>query len=348
MQSGSLFDGSSARAHAVQVAAEKDGIRIELDNGRVELAPTRLLRRLSEDQRQVRLIRSDVEGWSLRLDKPLADDLLARLPRDERYGRWIDKVGLAPALIVLAVLTTGVVATGYLAPHWIAPHVPMRWERKFGETVFGDFRGVRCANPRGQQALETLVERVAPGATKGPDGVKVAAVDVPIFNAVALPGGYIVVFKPAITETDSDALAGVIAHEIAHVRRRHVTEALIRELGIGALIRMFAGNLGANAEQMLALSYTRTNETQADGDAIDMLRRAGISPRPTAALFTRFSKIDRSAAGTEWLQRHPLSGKRARAFDTSFDPHARYEPALSDKEQAALANICNGRESKSE
>ena len=106
MQSGSLFDGSSARAHAVQVAAEKDGIRIELDNGRVELAPTRLLRRLSEDQRQVRLIRSDVEGWSLRLDKPLADDLLARLPRDERYGRWIDKVGLAPALIVLAVLTS--------------------------------------------------------------------------------------------------------------------------------------------------------------------------------------------------------------------------------------------------
>jgi len=78
------------------------------------------------------------------------------------------------------------------------------------------------------------------------------------------------------------------------------------------------------------------------------LRRAGISPRPTAALFTRFSKIDRSAAGTEWLQSHPLSGKRARAFDTSFDPHARYEPALSDKEQAALANICNGRESKSE
>ena len=58
-----------------------------------------------------------------------------------------------------------------------------------------------------------------------------------MFNAAALPGGYIVVFKPAITETDPDALAGVLAHEIAHVRRRHVTEALIRELGIGALIR---------------------------------------------------------------------------------------------------------------
>ena len=82
-------------------------------------------------------------------------------------------------------------------------------------------------------------------------------------------------FKPAITETDPEALAGVLAHEVAHVRRRHVTEALIRELGIGALIRLFAGNVGANAEQIVSLSYTRENEAQADSDAIAMLRRAG-------------------------------------------------------------------------
>ena len=56
-----------------------------------------------------------------------------------------------------------------------------------------------------------------------------------MFNAAALPGGYIVVFKPAITETNPDALAGVLAHEVAHVRRRHVAEALIREFGIGAI-----------------------------------------------------------------------------------------------------------------
>lgn len=57
----------------------------------------------------------------------------------------------------------------------------------------------------------------------------------------------VIALKPAIAETEPDALAGVLAHEIAHVRRRHVTEALLRELCIGALIRMLAGNLGANA-----------------------------------------------------------------------------------------------------
>ena len=232
--------------------------------------PAGKLRLLSEDDQQVRLIRTDIEGWSLRLDKPLTDEIAAALPKTERYGRLIDKVGLVPALGVLAALTISVIAIGYIAPHWIAPHVPMSWERRFGGAMFGDFGKMRCRSPKGQKALEALVERVAPGATKGKNGVKVAALDVPVFNAAALPGGYIVVFEPAIRDSSPDALAGIMAHEIAHVRRRHVTEALIREMGIGALIRMFAGNVGGNAEQILALSYTRDNEAQADSDAIVM------------------------------------------------------------------------------
>jgi predicted Zn-dependent protease len=109
------------------------------------------------------------------------------------------------------------------------------------------------------------------------------------------------------------------------VRRRHVAEALIREFGIGALIRLFAGDIGANAEQLVALSYTRANEAQADADAIAMLRRAGISPRPTAALFQRLQK-QAPAYSAEFLQSHPLSGRRAQRFAASFDPHATYRP----------------------
>jgi predicted Zn-dependent protease len=215
----------------------------------------------------------------------------------------------------------------------------MSWERNVGGAMVGDFGSLRCRDAKGQQALEALVERVAPGATRGPDAIKIAALDVRAFNAAALPGGYIVVFRPAITETDSDALAGVIAHEVAHVRRRHVTEALIRELGIGALIRLFAGDIGANAEQLVALSYTRANEAQADADAIAMLRRADISPRPIAALFRRLNK-ETPAFSAEFLQSHPLTGKRAAKFEAAFDPRARYQPALSPAQSAALFDIC--------
>jgi Zn-dependent protease with chaperone function len=336
---GKLYDGATAHPHAVRVQVDGAALELSQEGGWSDRVDAALLKRLDGGASLLRLGRSDMPGWRLLLPADAEPGLGGLLGRHERYGRWIDRIGLVPALVAGGIITASVVAVGYIAPQWIAPHVPMSWERNVGSAMVGDFGTMRCRNAKGQQALEALVERVAPGATKGPNGIKVAALDVPVFNAAALPGGYIVVFKPAITETDTDALAGVVAHEVAHVRRRHVAEALIREFGIGAVIRLFAGDLGANAEQIVSLSYTRTNEAQADADAIVMLRRAGISPRPTAELFQRLEKQAPSYSA-EFLQSHPLSARRAARFATSFDPRARYQPALSRDQADALFDIC--------
>lgn len=345
---GKLYDGVTAHPHDVRVTAAGGRLGLSQASGWSDSVEARLLKRMDAPAGMLRLGRTDVSGWRLMLPAEAESELGGLLGRPDRYGRWIDRIGLVPALVVGAAITASVVTIGYVAPHWIAPHVPMSWERNLGSAIVGDFGDIKCRDPRGQKALEELVERVAPGTTTGPDAIKVAALDVPIFNAAALPGGYIVVFEPAITETDPDALAGVMAHEIAHVRRRHVTEALIRELGIGALIRLFAGGVGANAEQIVALSYTRDNEAQADGDAIAMLRRAGISPRPTAELFSKLSKEERLMPGysAEFLQSHPLSGKRAARFAASADSASRYRPALPQAEADALFNICTAQTKK--
>lgn len=338
-QSGTLYDGNSARAHLVTVFAVGSALRIESEDVQ-ETVPAALLRNVSSDNLRVRISRSDVEGWSLTLDAPVDAAIADLLPAKLRYGGWIDRVGLMPALVAGAAITAAVVALGYAAPAVLAPHVPLGVERKLGDAVVGDFGSKRCRNAAGQQALEALAERVSPGSTKGPDGVKIAALDLPVFNAAALPGGYVVIFKPAITDTNPDALAGIVAHEIAHVQRRHVTKALIRELGIGALIRLFAGQVGANAEQLLGLSYTRADEAQADTDAAAMLKRAGISPKPTAELFARLASKEPSLPSAEFLQNHPISSKRAAMFASGFDPHAAYSPALSVSQARALRGLC--------
>lgn len=250
LQDGSLYDGMSARAHPVSVDAVADGLRIERD-GETELVLRGLLRNLSDRKDRLQLGRSDIEGWTLTLEQPVNEAIAALLPRRLSYGSWIDKVGLVPALIIGGGITAAVVAIGYTAPALLAPHVPMSVERRLGSAVVGDFGRSRCRDQAGQHALEALAEKLDPGSTAGPEGIKVSALNVPMLNAAALPGGYVVIFKPAITDTSSDALAGILAHEIAHVKRRHVTKALIRELGIGALIRLFAGSFGANAEQLL-------------------------------------------------------------------------------------------------
>lgn len=341
MIAGKLYDGHSAFPHDVRAAFADGRLTMTQDSGWSDSVDASLLKQLDSGKETLRLGRTDAPGWRLLLPPGAATEVERSLGRPARYGRWIDRIGLVPALLIGGALTASVVALGYFAPALLAPHIPMSWERNVGSAIVGDFGDIRCRNADGQRALEALIERVAPGSTKGADGIKVAALDVPVFNAAALPGGYIVVFKPAITETGTDALAGILAHEVAHVKRRHVTQALIRELGIGALIRLFAGGVGANAEQIVSLSYTRENEAQADSDAIAMLKKANISPKPTAELFANLAE-EQSTNGyaTEFLQSHPLSAKRAAKFAAAFDPHRVYEPALNRDQSDALFNIC--------
>jgi len=340
---GRLYDGITGHAHDVEVEFQGDALDLRQAGGWSDKIAREKLIRADGDASMLRLGRSDIDGWRLILPVEAGSAVEELIGKQERYGRWIDRIGLWRAAAAFAVVAVAIVAAGYLAPHWIAPHVPQSWERNLGDAIVGDFGDNRCRNPAGQKALEALAERLDPGSTKGPNAIRLAALDIDIFNAAALPGGHIIVFKGALEEThDPDALAGIIAHEIAHVRRRHVTEALLRELGIGALIRLFAGDIGANAQQIVSLSYTRGNEAEADADAIVMLRRAGISPKPTAALFRKLSREagEGGRLDAEFLQSHPLSFKRAGRFDASFDPKAHYRRSLDEAQSEALARAC--------
>jgi len=339
---GTLYDGETAYPHPVSINVPgEDRLMITTDSGHTQSVPLATLTRADEGSGAIRLSRTDVPGWRLLLEQSVDPLLERRLPRVQRYGGWFDRFGLGKAAAACAVVAAAVVGVGYSAPHWLAPHIPVSWERNLGDSIVGDFGDNRCRSPYGQRALETLAERIEPGVTGGPNRIQFAALDINMFNAAAIPGNHIIVFRRMVP-IDSDALAGVLAHEIAHVRRRHVTEALLRELGVGALIRLFAGGIGAHAQQIVSLSYTRANEAQADADAIAALRRAGIDPRPTTRLFARLAKETGEGRGTsiEWLQSHPASGGRARLFAASYDPKARYRTALSGAQTTALHKAC--------
>ena len=345
MVQATFYDGINAERYTAEVTALGEGsILVTPSVGEpIELGSDDLTV-ADEDKMHLILSRRGFNGWRLILDQPVDPALRAALPGAAHYGGWIDRVGLAKASVILAGIAGAVLLIGHTAPLWIAPIVPPSWERNVGDAIVGDFGKLRCRSPKGQAALIALVERLDHGATApGARQIRIAALDVNMFNAAALPGAHIVVFKGALDETrEIDALAGIIAHEIAHVRRRHVTEALVRELGIGALIRTFAGSVGANAEQVVGLSFTRANEREADVDAIATLRRAGIDPRPTAALFAKLGKKSGgdSRPALEFLDSHPGSRARAGNFARSYDPKTTYRPSLDPEAARALLTAC--------
>jgi len=337
MTRGIHFDGLTADQHEVTVEAEGDALILRRDGPRVAV-PVSELKVIDEDSATLTLSRTGTPGWRLILQKPIDGATRAILPRADRYGSWIDRIGLGRATATLGAVAGVVLFIGYSAPAWLAPLVPASWERNLGTALVGDFGDNACRDPAAKAALQKMAARIEPHA---PAPIAMTLIDVGIFNAAALPGGQIVVFDGALEETENpDAMAGVLAHEIAHVRRHHVTQALIRELGIGALIRLFAGGVGANAEQLVSLSYTRANEAEADADAITALGRANIDPRPTAALFEKLDKEAGSLDAIEWLNSHPRSEERARKFAASYRPDRPYQPSLTAADYAVIRKAC--------
>ena len=342
MTSAWLYDGKSAARRTAAVEAEGDGLRVDVAGGHSFAVGTAELIHVESRGDVETYRRIGVDGWRLGIIAP-PPGLLAALPRGSRYGRWIDRVGLAPALLAGFAASALILLAVQRLPDWLAPLVPASWEQRFGDALVGDLSAQVCSNEDGRRALNKLTAKLTPN----PDRLKVHVADIRLVNAVALPGGNIVIFRDLLTEAEGPGeAAGVLAHEIAHIENRDVTRALIRHVGFGLVIASFGGTTGANIDTLMAASYSREAESRADTGAIAALRRANISPLPAAAFFDRLAGMQGEAgaiSGTlQYLSSHPPSGERGERLRRSAAPDRRYSPALSEDEWRALQDICWG------
>ena len=150
MAKARLYDGVDASAHAVVAEAADGALRLSQANGWSAQVDAALLKRIDAPRGELRLGRTDRPGWRLILPAEAESEIEALLARPERYGRWVDRIGLAPAAAIGALVTLAVVAAGYAAPRAIAPHFPASWERNVGAGLFGDFGSNRCRDAAGQ------------------------------------------------------------------------------------------------------------------------------------------------------------------------------------------------------
>lgn len=117
-------------------------------------------------------------------------------------------------------------------------------------------------------------------------------------NAFALPGGPVWIHRGVLhAATNESQLAGVMAHEIAHIGQRHaadqLTKATITNFGLGVLGAVLGNSGGASAAQMAAgflangifLKFSRDDEREADQVGLQIMRRAGWDGRGMVELF---------------------------------------------------------------
>ena len=168
--------------------------------------------------------------------------------------------------------------------------------------------------------------RVAPGP-KYPYSFSVA--NYREINAFALPGGPVWINRGVLQVAASESqVAGVLAHEIAHIAQRHaadqLTKAFAANLGLGVLGAFLGNSGGAGAAQTAAafltnsvfLKFSRDDEREADRVGLQILRRAGWDARGMVELFEvlrRESRRDARAVET-FFASHPAPGDRIAAL----------------------------------
>ncbi len=291
----------------------------------------------------------DIDGWRLTLSGTIPEELKPFLPATRTYGNWLDKLDFGRASAVFITASVAAVAIIFTAPQWLAPLIPQSLENKLGDALVEDFGGRICSTPDGKAALSKLTNTL----DANPDDLQVELVNIDMLNAVALPGGKVFLFEGLIQQAESvDEVAGVLGHEIGHIRQRHVLQGLLRQLGLSSILGGLNENIGGVFSSALSNNYGRDAEREADSHSIEILDKANISPIATKGFFNKLSKIPNEENGissvTSYMSSHPLSSQRAAKFDASFDKERDYQPALTQDEWAAIKSMCaNDKDVKS-
>lgn len=143
-------------------------------------------------------------------------------------------------------------------------------------------------------------------------------IDKDVINAFAIPGGHVFVYAGLIRSCRNEAeLAGVIAHEVGHITKRHSMQRMVQMYGAQFLLDILLGD-ESNLTQVMAglttnlalLKYGRDNEFEADSLAVEYSILAGYNPRGMETFLTLLGEKSGDAGILQLLSTHPATGDR--------------------------------------
>jgi predicted Zn-dependent protease len=229
---------------------------------------------------------------------------------------WTAFAAVAAAGLLVALFRWGVPLFAALVTEW----VPVSWEVRLGEAVVDHLVPAenRCDDPILQQRLDELAS-VLTAEAPSPYEVRLIIAEDDELNAFAAPGGTIVILTGLLKRTTRpEELAGVMAHEVQHIVRRHSTRAILHHASAGVLAAALMGDVSGVAafgldvaRNLGLLRYSRENEHEADEAGMRTVMAAGIDPSGMLAFYELMAReaptLPRSL---NYLSTHPATVDR--------------------------------------
>ncbi len=228
------------------------------------------------------------------------------------------------------------------------------WELQVGRQYSPEVQkqlGGRIANWQLQNYVTSVGQKIAVVSHLPELEFHYVAVNDESVNAMALPGGYVFITRGMLEQLASEAqLAGVLAHETAHVTARHAAAAVSSQMGMDLALSaagqkassgtMEIARMGAG---LIGLSYNRTQETQADTIGLEYLVKAGYSPYAmveTIEILQRQNEV----RPIELFSSHPNPANRKADIEEHMSGNI-YPPGLTtgeaDYKKFVLENLKN-------
>jgi beta-barrel assembly-enhancing protease len=230
------------------------------------------------------------------------------------------------ALALVVSLLMGMMVRSLVA------RAPVEWEQKLGDEAMADLKeqGTFVEDAK----LQTnLVRAVAPLVAVVPTNrlnLRFYILQSPAPNAFALPGGHVVVTTRLLELADRpEEVAGVVAHELAHVTRKHALRKILSSAGPYLLCRLFLGGsrglmgvLAGGSQLLVCQTFSQEYELEADDVGWQLLLTAHIDPRGLSEMLRKLKadqermKLVRMAP--QAFSSHPATDKRIRRLEAKW------------------------------
>ena len=304
--SGTFYDGKSANTYPVKILLTKaqmelvfpDGHRILWPYSAINLSktsttgPVRLERHSPNPDRVPESVVIE-DPHFLEEANRVAPEALGNVwnqphKRKMRYGLMILACVILPPF-VFAIWAYGIPAM----TNAVADHIPTEWEERLGQSYFQALfqKSIKEPDPQVRKALDVISKRLLTAVPDQPYQFRIYVHPSKMVNAMALPGGTIIVFQGLINITETpEELAGVLAHEFQHVLKRHSTRGIIRSEAINVFATIVSGdslmNVILQAGGMIEfLRFSRELESQADSEGMKMMLAAQVDPQGMVRMF---------------------------------------------------------------
>ncbi len=203
-----------------------------------------------------------------------------------------------------------------LALNIIVPRIPMTFERKMAGPFINSMASVDRLSEKAQ-TVQKLLDVIQRRYAKLPYTFTVYLQESPRVNAVALPGGNIVVFSGLLEKIESEnELAFILAHEMGHYVNRDHLKGVGRALVFIMISAMLlgpdssVGNLLAQSLNITEMAFSRNQETLADEFALNALHSTNGHVGGSADFFIKLSKEVNTGLWGHYFSTHPENRKR--------------------------------------